>query len=166
MRRLSIGGWGGLSLLILIAIMAACQSGRQMNRGLVENTASDTYRQQRRAQEIQLSYAAGDARDSLWHAYSLRIFPKDSFRFSPEGGFSGKAEWLELSGSLRQVSQRRDSVLQAGVLEEIAESSFQQERAAKEIAVEKERKAVGWAWWGLFWMGLFLVGVWWIWRGR
>ena len=133
---------------------------------LAESLASEFYRQQHRATELLFSYAAGDARDALWHQYSLKIYPQDSFHFSPEAGFSGKAEWLELSGSLRQVSQRRDSVLRAGVLEETAESSFQQERAEKELAVEKERKAGGWRWMGLLWVGLFLVGLWWVWRGR
>lgn len=53
--------------------------------------------------------------DTAHEHYSVIIFPADTFGFSAQHGFKGKAEKIELSGKLRRVINRTDS---AGLLEE------------------------------------------------
>lgn len=53
---------------------------------------------------IHLSHAHS-VTDSIGQVYQITIFPRDSFEFSMERGFMGKAAKVELTGLIRQLNR-------------------------------------------------------------
>ena len=49
--------------------------------------------------------------DTANEHYSVIIFPADTFSFSAQHGFKGKAERIELSGKVRRIISRIDSAV-------------------------------------------------------
>lgn len=104
--------------------------------------------------------------DTANEHYSVIIFPADTFSFSAQHGFKGKAEKIELSGKLRRVISRTDS---AGLLEEKQrDMNYEEEYESKKVEIsnsvvlEKRRsKMVNVL---VMVVGVILVG-WVLWRG-
>ena len=49
--------------------------------------------------------------DSADELYTVSIIPADTFSFSAQHGFRGKAERIEVSGLIRRVQSRTDSTV-------------------------------------------------------
>lgn len=104
--------------------------------------------------------------DTANEQYSIIIFPADTFSFSAQYGFKGKAERIELSGELRRVISRIDSsVLLA---EKQRDMNYEAEYENKKVelsnsrVLEKRRSKVVNVL--IMVMGVILVG-WVLWRG-
>ncbi len=103
--------------------------------------------------------------DTANEQYSVIIFPADTFSFSAQHGFKGKAERIELSGELRRVMSRMDS---AGLFEERQrDMNYEEEYESKKAeesnsrVLEKRRSKVVNVL--IMVVGVILVG-WWLWR--
>jgi hypothetical protein len=92
-----------LSLLILISL-SSC-STRKLNKQILKSSASA--QSEIRMQDFRNDKLESKRKilltDTVNEHYSVIIFPADTFSFSAQHGFKGKAEKIELSGKLRRV---------------------------------------------------------------
>ncbi|HEY1060049.1 MAG TPA: hypothetical protein VGE44_00085, partial [Daejeonella sp.] len=155
-----------LTLLILINL-SSC-STRKLNKQKSESSASE--QSEIRMQDFRNDKLEAKRKilltDTANEYYSVIIFPSDTFSFSAQHGFKGKAERIELSGELRRVMSRIDS---AGLLEERQrdmnyEEKFESKKVEelKSRVLEKKRSKVVNVL--IMVVGVILVG-WWFWRG-
>ncbi len=100
-----------LSLLILINF-SSCSS-RKLNKQKFESSA--TAQSEIRLQDLNKAQYEGrrmilmtDSSDEL---YTISIIPKDTFSFSTQQGFRGKAERIEVRGLVRRAQARSDSTI-------------------------------------------------------
>lgn len=104
--------------------------------------------------------------DTTHEQYTVTIFPLDSFSFSTENGFRGKAEKIELSGQLRRVLSRTDSAVLR--VEKRSDRIYEAEERIEKSALSKTRvlesksRRVLWVFIGL--AGIIVLG-WWL-RGK
>jgi len=98
-----------LALLILINL-SSC-STRKLDKQKFE--ISSSAQSEIRMQELMNDKLEAKRKilltDTSNEQYSVIIFPSDTFSFSAQHGFKGKAERIELSGELRRVRSRIDS---------------------------------------------------------
>lgn len=155
-----------LSLLILINF-SSC-STRKLNKQKFESSA--TTQSEIRMQELINDKLEAKRKillnDTAHEHYSVIIYPADTFSFSAQHGFKGKAEKIELSGKLRRVISRIDS---AGLLAERQRNRHygeQYEGKKTEVSnsrvLEKRRSKVVNVL--IMVVGVILVG-WLLWRG-
>lgn len=154
-----------ISLLLLIALSVnSCRSKNlsirhernakehQESSGLESRIKESTYTNQ----IIELS-------DSSNNQYKVRIFPLDTFSFSVDGGFKGRAKSIELIGS---IIQRKDvSTIIADSAAKLTDEVYRQEtnNSSKEIINTKalNKKSFGiipfWIWIGLIIFIIYVV---------
>lgn len=98
-----------LSLLILI-ILSSCNT-RRLNKQKFERSSSaqSEIRLQDLKNERYDSKRIITLTDSANELYTISIFPSDTFSFSAQHGFRGKAAKIELTGLMRRVLTRSDS---------------------------------------------------------
>ena len=98
-----------LALLILINI-SSCNT-RRLNRQKSESSALQ--QSEIRFQDLKNERYEGKRMiilsDSANELYTVRIIPADTFSFSAQHGFRGKAAKIEVSGLLRRVMTRSDN---------------------------------------------------------
>ena len=100
-----------LTLLILINF-SSC-STRKLNKQILKSSASE----QSKIRMQDLKNAAYEGKqmilitDSADERYTISIIPADTFSFSVQHGFRGKAEKIEVSGLIRRVQSRSDSTV-------------------------------------------------------
>ena len=126
-----------LSLLILISF-SSCSS-RKLNKQKFETLSSA--QSEIRMQELMNDKLEAKRKilmtDTAKEQYSVIIFPADTFSFSAQHGFKGKAEKIELSGKLRRVISRMDSV---GILaERQRDMYYEEEYESKKVKVSNSR---------------------------
>ena len=97
-------------ILLLLLIFGACR------------TEKFSVREQKSGREVQVStlsgkgqsrgyfFRSGTFADSNSHRYQVTIFPVDTFQFSIEKGFSGRAKQVDVKGLMRQTKRLADSV--------------------------------------------------------
>lgn len=127
-------------------------TSRQQNQSaLFEQTDSRNLEQENIQQSRSLA-----VRDSSEQEYRITIFPTDSFRFSPERGFIGKASKIELSGSMHRIRQILDST--DFNLSEIRETRAVQlkKQDVKQLNQAKSTEKTRLVWWAA---GLALIAV-------
>lgn len=97
-------------MILIMSVQYACRANKFSNRQLNKLTRLEQTDTLIREQEnIQLSHARS-VTDSIGQVYQITIFPRDSFQFSMEKGFMGKAAKVELIGSIRQLNRVNDSI--------------------------------------------------------
>jgi hypothetical protein len=98
-----------LALLILISF-SSCNT-RRLNKQKFESSSSaqSEIRLQDLKNERYDSKRMITLTDSANEFYTISIFPSDTFSFSAQHGFRGKAAKIELTGLLRRVLTRTDS---------------------------------------------------------
>jgi hypothetical protein len=105
-----------LFVLLMLIMFSSC-STRKLNKQILKSSASE--QSEIRMQEFLNDKLEAKRKilltDTANEHYSVIIFPADTFSFSAQHGFKGKAERIELSGELRRVMSRTDS---AGIIEE------------------------------------------------
>jgi len=126
-----------LSLLILINL-SSC-STRKLNKQKFESSAS--VQSEIRMQEFRNDKLESKRKilltDTTNEHYSVVIFPADTFSFSAQHGFKGKAEKIELSGKVRRVINLTDS---AGLLEEKQRViNYEEGYENKKVEISKSR---------------------------
>ena len=156
-----------LALLILIGL-SSC-STRKLNKQKFE--ISSSAKSEMRMQELMNDKLEAKRKilmtDTANEYYSVIIFPADTFSFSAQHGFKGKAEKIELSGKLRRVISRIDS---AGLLAERQRDMNYGEQHESKIAKLSNSRVLEKKGWRLvnvliIVLVIILVG-WWLWRGR
>ena len=99
--------------MLLFLIMLGSSSTRKLNIQKLESSASE--QSEIRMQNLRNDKLEASRRilltDTANEQYSVIIFPADTFSFSAQHGFKGKAEKIKLSGKLRRVKNRTDSSL-------------------------------------------------------
>jgi len=100
-----------LALLILI-ILSSC-STRKLNKQKFESSSS--VQSEIRMQDFRNDKLEAKRKilltDITNEQYSVIIFPADSFSFSAQHGFKGKAEKIEVRGLISRVQARLDSTV-------------------------------------------------------
>lgn len=103
--------------MLLILISFSSCSTRKLNKQKFQSSVSE--QSEIRMQDLMNDKLEAKRKilltDTANEQYSVIIFPVDTFSFSAQHGFKGRAERIELSGLLRRVISRTDS---AGLLEE------------------------------------------------
>lgn len=153
-----------LFTLLILIIISSC-STRKLNRQKSESSAS--MQSEIRMQELQKDQLEAKRKllltDTTHEQYTVTIFPLDSFSFSRENGFRGKAERIEVSGRLRRVISRTDSAVLR--VEKKSDRTYEEQERIEKSALSKtqvlERKS-----WRAFWLFIGLLGVvvlgWWL----
>ena len=97
-------------MILIMSVQYACRTTKFSTRQLDQLTRLEQTDTLIREQEtIHLSHAHS-VTDSIGQVYQITIFPRDSFQFSVEKGFIGKASKVELRGSIRQLNRVNDSI--------------------------------------------------------
>ena len=155
-----------LALLILIGL-SSC-STRKLNKQKFE--ISSSAKSEMRMQELMNDKLEAKRKilmtDTANEYYSVIIFPADTFSFSAQHGFKGKAEKIELSGKLRRVISRIDS---AGLLaERQRDRHYREQYEGKKVELSNSRvlekkglKMVN----VLIMVVVVILGGWVVWRG-
>lgn len=98
-------------MILIMSVQYACRTTKFSTRKLDQLTRFEQTDTLIREQEnIHLS-RAHSVTDSIGQVYQITIFPRDSFQFSMEKGFIGKAAKVELIGSIRQLNRVNDSTV-------------------------------------------------------
>ncbi len=100
-----------LALLMLINL-SSCNT-RKLNKNRSESSASE--QSEIRVQDLKNAQFEGKRMilmtDSADELYTVSIIPADTFSFSAQHGFRGKATKIEVSGLIRRVQSRTDSTV-------------------------------------------------------
>ena len=126
-------------LAMLILIMLSSCSTRKLNKQKFESAS--LVQSEIRMQELMNDKLEAKRKilltDTTNEQYSVIIFPSDTFSFSAQHGFKGKAEKIEFLGKLRRVIIRTDS---AGLLEEKQRDiNYEEEYESKKVEVSNSR---------------------------
>ncbi|MDP3468285.1 MAG: hypothetical protein Q8S11_08120 [Daejeonella sp.] len=154
--------FGAMALIIFCG--AACHSSKLMNRQQARLALKEQSNSKSRVLEHNQFERFEYLIDSSGHSYQLSIFPTDTFKFSLQEGFIGKASKVLIKGSGNQVIRITDTSKTSGTVSSELEEKVRNEVLAKstERSVSVERK--GGLWIGIaagLIVGLVVVGVWW-----
>ncbi|MDP3469497.1 MAG: hypothetical protein Q8S11_14245 [Daejeonella sp.] len=137
-------------MILIMSVQYACRTTKFSNRQLNQLTRLEQTDTLIREQEtIHFSHARF-VRDSIGQVYQITIFPRDSFQFSVERGFIGKAAKVEIIGSIRQLNRVSDSTVLMVSEGKETRSKMIRKLASRQInnskSVEKDRFN-GWQVW-------------------
>lgn len=134
-------------ILLILIIFSSC-SILKLNRQKSESSASA----QSEIRKQEHHYARYDAKhilrmsDSTHELYTIRIIPADTFTFSAQNGFRGKAENIEIIGLRRGIKTLSDSTgIQSEKQNSRIDEEHQQSRiheSAKSRVLEKKSMRV------------------------
>ena len=154
-----------LFTLLILIIQSSC-STRKLNRQKSESSAST--QSEIRMQELQKDQLEAKRKllltDTTHEQYTVTIFPLDSFSFSKENGFRGKAERIEVKGMNRRVKTLSDSMMVQVERQSNRVYEAEERRERKEVLSGKMVDRKRWNWVIVF-LGLILAG-WWFWGRR
>jgi hypothetical protein len=158
-----------IKLLILLILISFCSCiTRKLNKQKFE--ISSSAQSEIRMQELMNDKLEAKRKilltDTANEQYSVIIFPSDTFSYSAQHGFKGKAEKIELSGMVRRVINLTDS---AGLLEEKQrdmnyEEQYKSKKAEESKSRVLEKKGLKLVNVLIMVVGVILVG-WVLWRG-
>lgn len=157
------------SMVMLIAIQTSCRS-RMVNSARIRNSEKmrESVNLKSKQNESLASSRATFMSDSTVNAYRVTIFPVDTFTYSPEEGFKGKARKIEASGIARQLKKTGDSSVTH--FQKELQVDYRNSRDARKTESSKarvvKRKRIGLIW-GV--SGVILTGLilgWWYRRWR
>ncbi len=150
-------------MILIMLCHGACRTSKYSNRKHVQAiVAEETYNSIIEQENKQYSLSRSII-DSTGQEYQVTIFPADSFRFSVQEGFSGKAIKIELRGSARQFTRTNDSTtLNASASRKFSSSAIRKisnEERSRSISVEKI--GMPWIWLsGVLALGFLMVYIW------
>lgn len=134
-------------ILLILIIHSSC-STRKLNKQKLDNSTS-VQSEIRKQEDHHIRYDGKRIilmTDSADEIYTIRIIPVDTFTFSAQNGFRGKAEKIEISGLRSRVKTLSDS---AGIRAEQKSSRIDEEHqqsrtheSAKSKVLEKESMMV------------------------
>lgn len=85
--------------------------------------------------------------DSNDYQYKLKIFPLDTFTFSLENGFKGKASSIEFTGRLQQKTATTDSSTFAGRKQKTRHVGLVRKVESEQLASSKAISKIWLNWW-------------------
>ena len=152
-----------LALLMLINL-SSC-STRKLNRQILKSSASE--QSEIRMQDLKNAQFEGKRMvlltDSADELYTISIIPADTFSFSAQNGFIGKASKIEVSGLVKRVKTLSDSTMvqveqQSGRTYEEQYQSEKSELTRTGVLEKKSWRVVG----VLIGLGVIVVFGWWL----
>lgn len=152
------------SLILIILCQIACRSTKSSNRQKVNSTEIEQTETRSREQENKQYARSYSLTDSSGQFYQLTIFPVDSFQFSLREGFKGKANKVELRGSIHQLKRMTDSSVLILSANKQANSTRNRKVSIKKLDHAKSVKKTGLSWWWIFVAGGVSVATIWVWR--
>lgn len=96
-------------LILIILSQSACRTHKLTNRQQYRSAALELTDTHSREQQKEFYSLKSTIIDSSGQLYQVTIFPADTFEFSMQQGFKGKASKVELKGSIRQLKKLNDS---------------------------------------------------------
>lgn len=156
-----------LFALLILIIISSC-STRKLNRQKSERSSS--IQSEIRMQELEKDQLETKRKllltDTTHEQYTVTIFPLDSFSFSRENGFRGKAEKIEVKGMHRRVRTLSDSTTIQAETQSDRVYEVEERREKKEVLSGRvvERRRWNWLMVVIVLLALILVG-WSFWRG-
>lgn len=152
-----------LFTLLILVIFSTC-STRKLNRQ--KSASSASIQSEIRMQELEKDQIEAKRKllltDTTDEQYTVTIFPLDSFSFSTENGFRGKAEKIEVKGMNRRVKTLSDSMMVQVERQSNRVYEAEERRERKEVLSGKMVDRKRWNWVIVF-LGLILAG-WSFWR--
>jgi len=154
--------------ILLSAILGqwSCSTGKLLERNSTRYTEHRIDETQTRHLEKELTYNERVVllNDSSRHLYKVEIFPLDSFVYSIQGGFRGRASRIEVTGSTEHLRHSIDHErgLVASASDSIKSSTSKIKRFERSVSKEVQRKRSG----GILIMIILLVCliIWWCWK--
>lgn len=137
---------GGMILIMLSH--SACRSTKFSNRQQNQLDALEQTGTRSREQESKSYSQSNLITDSSGQVYQLTIFPADTFQFSVQEGFRGKASKVELRASIRQLKRIKDSTAFTGSEDRETIAKIIRKAEAKQLAYSKsvEKTSFNWLW--------------------
>lgn len=134
-------------LILTMTSQCACPINKLANRQLNKlATNEQTAIKSREQENIQL-FKSQSLTDSGEQVYRLTIFPTDSFNFSLEKGFIGKAAKLEFSSSIRQLKMITDSTTLMLTENRETKANVITKKESKDLNHSKIIEKTGFKWW-------------------
>lgn len=97
------------ALILIILSHNGCRSTKTSNRHQNRVSVQEQYDIKARVQEFNDYSSSESLSDSSGRSFQLTIFPADTFQFSLQHGFIGKASKVVLRGSSKQVIRLTDT---------------------------------------------------------
>ena len=133
-------------MILIILSQSACRTHKLLNRqqdrsAAFEATDTHTREQQKKFYSIQSSI-----KDSSGQLYQVTIFPADTFEFSLQQGFKGKASKVELKGSASQLKMVNDSAIFSAINDREIRGTLIRKHDTEQLAKSKsvENKWLNW----------------------
>lgn len=149
--------------ILIMLCHGACRTSKYSNRQHVQTMATEKTKISSGEQENKQYSLSRSIIDSTGQEYYVTIFPADSFRFSVQEGFSGKATKIELRGMAKQLTRINDSA----TLNVLASKKSSASMIRKVSDVQKirsrsvEKRRISWIWLcGVLTLGLLMLWVW------
>ncbi len=122
----------------MLVNLSSCNT-RKLNKQILKSSASE--QSEIRMQDLKNAQFEGKRMvlltDSADELYTISIIPADTFSFSAQHGFRGKAERIEVSGLIRRVQSRTDStVLHA---EKQSGRTYEEQQQSKKSELSRTR---------------------------
>lgn len=152
-----------LACMILIMLFhGACRTNRtseKLQSRSLEKVQNNTRNNQWETQKLS---AVNSLSDSSEQIYQLTIFPVDSFRFSVQEGFRGKASKLELKGTIHAVEKLADSSMLLVSKGTVSASQLTKSVQNRGLERSREFEKIGFRWWWVLIAGVGVALVLWV----
>lgn len=97
-------------MILIMLCHGACRTSKYSNGEHIQTMEAEETNIKSSEQENKQYSLSRSIVDSIGQEYYVTIFPADSFRFSVQEGFFGKATKIELRGSEKQFSRINESI--------------------------------------------------------
>ena len=150
-------------MFLIMLCHGACRTSKYSNGQHIQTMAAEETNIKSKEQENRQSSLSRSIVDSIGQEYYVTIFPADSFRFSVQEGFFGKATKIEVRGSEKQFSRINDSITINASASRKSSSGVKRktsnEETSRSRSVEKMRMPRIWMS-GVLALGLLMVFIW------
>ncbi|MEJ7780791.1 MAG: hypothetical protein WKF68_14505 [Daejeonella sp.] len=151
------------ALILIILTHSACRTSKFSSRQQTRLAVEEQSDMKSRVREVNRYVRSETITDSSGQSYQLTIFPADTFKFSLQNGFIGKASKVVVKGFSNQLIRISDTSTFSGSLTSETEGKMTREVTAKtgNRSTSVERK--GFMWKGIclgLIVGLIILGIW------
>lgn len=135
-------------MILIIMSQSACRTNKFSNRQMNRSAALEQTDIRSRKQENKQYSRFNVITDSGGQVYKVTIFPTDTFQFSMQEGFTGKASKVEVSGSIRRLKRITDGTAFIVSKDRETNGTMIRKMEAKQLGNSKsvEKTSFNWGW--------------------